>query len=194
MIRWRDTLAVLGIATLGVASPVLVPAAASAASAGTHRTHHTAIARLFSGTAQVELREHFAGFAVLYGLVGTNAANLRDSIAGETTEHTTLYPGFAAQAARDHCKAAEELFTEAAADEGRHAAAFRAALRSLTNRRVKVPPPPAVSPVVITASTPACPGTPTEANLFTAMHGEAFAFAKYMAYAAQAARTLSGHL
>ena len=185
MIRWRNTLAMLGMAALGVASPVLVPAASAAPA----HTHHTAIARLFSGTAQVELREHFAGEAVLAGLVGTNAANLRDAINGETSEHTTLYPGFARQAVRDHCRAAANLFTEIAADEGMHAAAFRTALRSLTHPKVKVPPPPQVSPVVIIASKPACPGTQTQANLLTAMHGEAFAYAKYTAYAAQAARS-----
>ncbi len=42
--------------------------------------------------------------------------------------------------------------------------------------------------MVITASTPACPGTKTQDNLIAAMHGEAFAYAKYTAYADQAAR------
>jgi rubrerythrin len=190
MIRLRNTLATLGVATLamaplGVASSVLVPAA-SAASA---RSHHVVIARLFSGTAQVELREHFAGEAVLAGLVGTNAANLRDAITGETYEHTTMYPGFARQATKDKCLGAAKLFTEIAGDEGGHAAAFTTALRSLTNPKVKVPSAPKVSPVVITASKPACPGTRTQDNLLTAMHGEAFANAKYTAYAAQAARS-----
>ena len=190
MIRLRNKLATLAMATfamatLGVVSPVLV----SAASAAPARTQHIAIARLFSGTAQVELREHFAGEAVLAGLVGTNAANLRDAIKGETYEHTTMYPGFARQATKDRCLGAAKLFTEIAADEGDHAAAFTTALRSLTNPKVKVPRPPKVSPVVITASKPACPGTQTQDNLLTAMHGEAFANAKYTAYAAQAART-----
>ncbi|MGZ6589441.1 MAG: hypothetical protein ACXVHX_34895 [Solirubrobacteraceae bacterium] len=72
---------------------------------------------------------------------------------------------------------------------GGHAAAFRTALRSLTNPKVKVPRPPKVSTVVITASKPACPGTRTQDNLLTAMHGEAFANAKYTAYAAQATRS-----
>ncbi|SER95140.1 Rubrerythrin [Pedococcus cremeus] len=125
---------------------------------------------------------------MLAGLVGTNAANLKDAIAGETYEHTTMYPGFAKQAAKDHCTAAKTLFTEIAGDEGTHAAAFTVALRSLTNPKVKVPKPPTVDPVVITASTPACPGTRTQVNLLAAMHGEAFAYAKYTAYAAQAAR------
>ena len=184
MIRWRNALATLGVASLGVALPLLLIPTASAASAG---THHTAVAKLFSGTAQVELREHFAGEAVLAGLVGTNAANLRDAIKGETDEHTTMYPNFAKQATKN-CTAAAELFTEIAADEGGHAAAFTVARQSLTNPKVKVPLPPTVSPVVITASTPACPGTRTQVNLLAAMHGEAFAYAKYTAYAAQATR------
>ena len=61
------------------------------------------------------MREHFAGEAVLAGLVGTNAANLRDAIKGETYEHTTMYPGFAKQATKDKCPAAAKLFTEIAA-------------------------------------------------------------------------------
>src|SRR5665811_404379 len=185
MIRCKNTLATLGIATLGVASLLLIPTA-SAASAG---THHIAVAKLFSGTAQVELREHFAGEAVLAGLVGTNAANLQDSITGETWEHTTMYPGFATQATTENCPAAAALFTEIAADEGGHAAAYTLALQALTDSAVRVPKPQTVDPVVITASTPACTGTQTQANLEFAMHGEAFAYAKYTAYALQAART-----
>jgi len=184
MIRCKNTLATLGIATLGVASLLFIPTA-SAASAGTHQT---ALAKLFSGTAQVELQEHFAGEAVLAGLVGTNAANLQDSITGETWEHTTMYPGFATQATADNCPAAAALFTEIAVDEGGHAAAYTLALQALTDSAVRVPRPQTVDPVVITASTPACPGTQTQVNLEAAMHGEAFAYAKYTAYALQAAR------
>jgi rubrerythrin len=152
------------------------------------RTHQTAVAKLFSGTAQVELQEHFAAEAVLAGLVGTNAANLQDAIDGETYEHTTMYPGFATQATTDGCTDAAALFTEIAADEGGHAAAYTVALQALTNPKVKVPKPQTVDPVVVTASTPACPGTATQDNLLAAMHGEAFAYAKYTAYALQAAR------
>src|SRR5450756_1651925 len=124
MIRCKNTLATLGIATLRVASLLFIPTA-SAASAG---TQHIAVAKLFSGTAQVELQEHFAAEAVLAGLVGTNAANLQDSITGETWENTTMYPGFAAQATADNCFAAAALFTEIAADEGGHAAAYTVCL------------------------------------------------------------------
>ncbi|MHB1569578.1 MAG: ferritin family protein [Solirubrobacteraceae bacterium] len=189
MIRLRNMLATLGatilaMATLGAASALLPPAASAATP-----SRHIAVARLFSGTAQVELREHFAAEALLAGLVRTNAANLRDAIKGETYEHTTMYPSFAKQATKDKCTAAAKLFTEIAADEAGHAAAFSTALRSLTNPTVKVPLPPKVSPVAIKATKPACPGTKTQDNLLTAMHGEAFANAKYLAYAAQAARS-----
>src|SRR5665647_1608883 len=113
MIRCKNTLATLGIATLGVASLLLIPTA-SAASAGTHQT---AVATLFSGTAQVELQEHFAGEAVRAGLVGTNAANLEESSKGETWEYELMYPGFATQATTDNCTAAAALVTEIAGDE-----------------------------------------------------------------------------
>src|SRR5450830_75642 len=152
------------------------------------RTHQTALAKLFSGTAQVELQEHFAAEAVLAGLVASNAANLQDSITGETWEHTTMYPGFATQATADNCPAAAALFTEIAVDEGGHAAAYTLALQALTDSAVRVPKPQTVDPVVITASDPACTGQ-TQVNLEAAMHGEAFAYAKYTAYALQAART-----
>src|SRR5665647_1332020 len=85
--------------------------------------------------------------------------------------------------------AAAALFTEIAVDEGGHAAAYTVALQALTVPEVRVPTPQTVDPVVITASTPACPGTQTQVNLLDAMHGEAFAYAKYTAYALQAAGT-----
>src|SRR5450759_410700 len=188
MIRCKNTLATLGIATLGVASLLLIPTA-SAASAGTHQT---ALATLFSGTAQVELQEHFAGEAVLAGLVGTNAANLQDSITGETWEHTTMYPGFATQATTDGCTAAAALFTEIAADEGGHAAAYTLALQSLTDSAVRVPKPQTVDPVVITASTPACPGTLTQDNLLAAMPGAAFALQAARTHQTALAKLFSG--
>ncbi|WP_051833736.1 ferritin family protein [Streptomyces sp. NRRL S-646] len=66
--------------------------------------HRPAPGRLFRGTAQVELYEHFAGEAVLYCLVGTTRANLTRSIAGERYEAEVMYPTFArrADAIRDH--------------------------------------------------------------------------------------------
>src|SRR5664280_2468408 len=98
------------LAVIAVGALVLLMPTASVASAGTDHiavgTHHIAVAKLFRGTAQVELQEHFAAEAVLAGWVAGNAANLRDAIAGETYEHTTMYPGFATQATADNCPAA----------------------------------------------------------------------------------------
>ena len=181
-----DRFRMKGIAVFATATLALAMTATP--TLGAAGTHQTALAKLFSGTAQVELREHFAGEAVLAGLVGTNAANLQDSITGETWEHTTMYPGFATQATADNCPAAAALFTEIAVDEGGHAAAYTLALQALTDSAVRVPTPQTVDPVVITESTPACPGTQTQVNLLDAMHGEAFAYAKYTAYALQADR------
>jgi len=126
------------LAVIAVGALVLLMPTASVASAGTDHiavgTHHIAVAKLFRGTAQVELQEHFAAEAVLAGLVASNAANLQDAIDGETYEHTTMYPGFAAQATKDGCPDAATLFTEIAADEGVHAAAYTLALPTPSRR------------------------------------------------------------
>ena len=134
MIRWKSAVAALGMAT---ALGMVAPGPGTGRGVCQHPHHHTAIARLFSGTAQVELREHFAGFAVLYGLVGTNAANLKDAISGETPEHTTLYQDSPGGSNPGITAPPSNLFTEAAADEGGHAAAFKTALRSLATAKVK---------------------------------------------------------
>jgi len=83
------------------------------------------LGRLFQGTGQVELREHFAGEAVLYGLVGTTRQNLIKTIAGETYEATVMYLTFArrADAVGDH--QAARLFRHNAADEAGHARTFQ---------------------------------------------------------------------
>src|SRR5450756_2916188 len=175
-----DRFRMKGIAIFATATLALAMTATPTLGAAPAGTSQTALATLFSGTAQVELQEHFAAEAVLAGLVGSNAANLQDSITGETWEHTTMYPGFAKQATKDKCPAAATLFTEIAVDEGGHAAAYTLALQALTDSAVRVPKPQTVDPVVITASTPACTGTQTQANLEFAMHGEAFAYAKYL--------------
>jgi len=154
------------------------------------RTGKTTVAKLFTRTARVELGDHYASEAKVAGLVGSNRANLRDAITGETYETTTMYPGFAAQAKTDGCTAAADLFTEIAKDEAGHAAAYTTALGSLSDTSVTVPAPQVVVPVTITRSTPACSGQ-TLTNLLYAMHGEAFAHAKYNLYADHAAQT--GH-
>ncbi|HMA47348.1 MAG TPA: ferritin family protein [Frankiaceae bacterium] len=215
MTGWRSTVATLGVAALvavpttsaaaRAAGPDVAPSTRANTLTAMHgeayayaiytayagqaaRTGKPRVAHLFTRTAGVELREHFAGEAELIGLVHGDAANLRDAIDGETYEHTTMYPQYAKQAIADRCTAAADLFTEIAADEGGHAAAFTTALRALTDRTVSVPAPPAVDPVEIIASTPACTGRTLD-NLEAAMHGEAFAYAKYSLYAAHARRS-----
>lgn len=154
------------------------------------RTGKTTVAKLFTRTAKVELYEHFAAEAKVAGTVGTDQDNLADAIAGETYEATTMYPSFAAQATADGCAVAADLFTEIAADEAAHVVAYQLALASLSDVSVAVPTPPVVDSVTIIASTPACSGR-TLTNLLAAMHGEAFAHAKYKLYANHAAAT--GH-
>ncbi|WNM35832.1 ferritin family protein [Streptomyces sp. Li-HN-5-11] len=152
---------------------------------------HTAVGRLFRTTAQTELNEHLLEAATLAGVVGTNAANLRQAISGETYEHQVMYRGFAAQARQDGDTKAAELFTEIAADEGRHRDAFRTALAVVTSGRGTIPAPPTAKTVPVAAGLPKVRAARTKTDLDTAMHGEALAYAKYMLFAAQAKRT--GH-
>jgi rubrerythrin len=154
------------------------------------RTDKTRVAKLFTRTARVELDDHYASEAKVAGLVGSNRANLQDAISGEIYETTTMYPSFAAQAKADGCPLAADLFTEIADDEAVHAAGYRTVLESLSDTSVKVPAPQVVVPVAITRSQPACSGQ-TLTNLLEAMHGEAFAYAKYNLYADHAQQT--GH-
>lgn len=152
------------------------------------RTGERQVSRLFTRIAGMELDMHLADLAVLADVVGTDAANLQDAVDGEVHEATTMYPAFAAQATLDGCTAAADLFTELAADEAVHAAAFTTALRALDDPTVDVPAPPAPDLVEITAGPPACTGQTVD-NLVDAMHGEAFAYAVYNLYAEHARAT-----
>jgi rubrerythrin len=89
------------------------------------------LADLFERTAKVERFEHLAEEANLAQLVGGDAANLKDAIAGESYEIDTMYREFAeqARAAGDH--AAASLFEEIRRDEMGHRDAFKAALEKL---------------------------------------------------------------
>ncbi|MER6628000.1 ferritin family protein [Streptomyces sp. NPDC000987] len=153
------------------------------------REGFTGVGRLFRTTAQTELNEHLREAATLAGVVGSNAANLRQAINGETYEHETMYRQFAEQAREDGDENAADLFTEIAADEGRHRDAFRAALAVLTTGQGTIPAPPPVDPVSVPAGPPQVHAARTKANLDTAMHGEALAYAKYMLFAEHAERT-----
>ncbi|MFB7224717.1 ferritin family protein [Streptomyces sp. NPDC056227] len=153
------------------------------------REAHPAVGKLFRATAKTELNEHLKQAATLVGVVGTNAANLRQSINGETYEHQVMYRRFADQARKDGDLEAANLFTEIAADEGRHRDAYRTALTVVTTGRGTVPAPPKADTVAVPAGLPKVKAALTKANLDTAMHGEALAHAKYMLFAARARQT-----
>ena len=156
------------------------------AGAQAQRAGKPAAASLFERTAGVELGEHFLAEARLACLARSDVANLRDAIAGEGYEARVMYPGFAQAAASAGDTAAASLFTEISRDEAAHRAAFRAALHVLTSGRGTIPAPPGVTRVPVPAGLPQVSSPQTLANLSTAMHGEAFAYAKYTAYALHA--------
>ncbi|MEV7130049.1 ferritin family protein [Streptomyces sp. NPDC093260] len=148
-----------------------------------------AVGRLFLSTAQTELNEHLREAAAMAGTVGSNAANLRQAISGETYEHQVMYRRFAEQARADGDVQAANLFSEIAVDEGRHRDAFRTALTSTTTGRGTVPAPWKADVVSVPAGLPKVKAARTKANLDTALHGEALAHAKYMLFAAHARQT-----
>ncbi|MFF8594586.1 ferritin family protein [Streptomyces sp. NPDC015220] len=148
-----------------------------------------AVGELFRATARTELDEHLHEAAALAGVVGTNAANLRQAINGETYEHQVMYRRFAEQARKDGDLEAAKLFTEIAADEGRHREAYRTALTAVTTGRGTIPAPPKADVVSVPAGLPKVRAARTKANLDTALHGEALAHARYTLFAARARQT-----
>lgn len=149
----------------------------------------SAAGQLFRTTAQTELNEHLREAATLAGTVGSSAADLRQAINGETYEHQVMYRRFAEQARADGDFEAAKLFSEIAADEGRHRDAFRTALTAVTTGRGTTPAPPKANVVPVPAGLSKVKAARTKANLDTAMHGEALAHAKYMLFAAHAQQT-----
>ncbi len=92
------------------------------------KSGNKALADLFEASAKTERFEHFAEEARLAGLVGSDEANLKDAMQGESYEVDTMYREFAekAQAAGD--KTVAERFQEIRKDEMKHRDAFKAAL------------------------------------------------------------------
>ncbi|MFD8596650.1 ferritin family protein [Kitasatospora sp. NPDC059646] len=144
------------------------------------------VADLYRRTAHVELHEHFHEEALLAGAIGDEIANLTFSAAGEADEASSMYPRFAREAEQDGDHEAAALFAEIAMDEAAHNAAFTAALRFLQTGQGQVPAPPRVDPVPVPAGPPQVHAARTLANLDTALHGEALAFARYTVFAEQA--------
>ena len=92
------------------------------------RDGNTAVAQLFTNTANVELNEHFASLATLAGLVAADTnANLNDAITGEQHEADVMYPDYAQQADQAGNPQAANLFREIAGDEKTHQQAFEKA-------------------------------------------------------------------
>ena len=89
------------------------------------------VAELFEEISKQERKEHFREIADMLGLIGTTAQNLQAALAGEVTEHRSLYPLYAGEAHRAGDDAAAERFIELGGDEHRHADRLRNALGAL---------------------------------------------------------------
>jgi rubrerythrin len=97
------------------------------------RAHgHPDLAALYETTAKTERLEHFREHAELAGVMNSSDAdNLRDAIAGETYETTTMYPEMASRAQKAQDQQAAARFAEIGKDERKHRDAFAAALAKL---------------------------------------------------------------
>ena len=144
--------------------------------------HLPKVRALFMKTADTELHDHFTKEAQLIHFVRDDASNLRESIKGEIEEGTRMYPRFAREAREDKDDNAARLFTEIAADELTHARYFAKALYAIEHHRGEIPEGPTPDPVKVVAGKPKVHSARTLRNLETAMHGEAFANAKYTLY------------
>jgi rubrerythrin len=96
------------------------------------------VAALFERTAVAKHRAHFAEEAALVGLVGSDADNLRNAIAGEAYEVDVMYKRFTDDAAAVGDTAAAARFAEIRRDEQGHLAAFEESLRRLEDEAVAV--------------------------------------------------------
>ena len=85
------------------------------------RDGNTAVAQLFTNTANGEVNEHFPPLATLAGLVSPDTnTNLTDAINGEQHEADVMYPDYARQAEQAGNPQADKLFREIASDEKAH--------------------------------------------------------------------------
>ncbi|GAA4585660.1 hypothetical protein GCM10023194_29000 [Planotetraspora phitsanulokensis] len=214
-----------GLAALGTAAFVVVPAGAAMASAKAgpgdmdpstrvdmkdamenealaHATYRAYAAQadrerlpqvrdLFERTADSELHGLAARDAEQLGLIGDNAANLRDSTGGETYEARTMYKRFAAEAEKENEPKAAALFSEIGNDEASHRVRFSRAEEAVANPSagMTVPTDVMAKPATIRAGAPEVSSAGTLRNLRTAMRGEAVAHAKYALYAERARET-----
>lgn len=93
---------------------------------------HPDIAKQFRDASNVEANEHFDREAYALGLGTTDVADLKEAIAGESYEASTMYINFANQAEADGDLKAAAMFRQIAADEATHAAGYKASLESIS--------------------------------------------------------------
>ena len=93
------------------------------------------IAKIFEETAINEMRHAKDEFALLGG-IGDTIANLKEAIAGEHYETTTMYPDFAAAAEQEGNKEAAILFKMIARVEAEHRDRYKKLLEMVENDTV----------------------------------------------------------
>jgi rubrerythrin len=93
------------------------------------------IAKVFEETAINEMRHAKDEFAMLGG-IGDTIANLKEAIAGEHYETTTMYPEFAAAAEEEGNKEAAILFKMIARVEAEHRDRYKKLLEMVENGKV----------------------------------------------------------
>ena len=93
------------------------------------------IAKIFEETAINEMRHAKDEFALLGG-IGDTVANLKEAIAGEDYETTTMYPEFAAAAEEEGNKEAAILFKMIARVEAEHRDRYKKLLEMVENGTV----------------------------------------------------------
>ena len=93
------------------------------------------IAKIFEETAINEMRHAKDEFALLGG-IGDTIANLKEAIAGEHYETTTMYPDFAAAAQEEGNKEAAILFKMIARVEAEHRDRYKKLLEMVENGTV----------------------------------------------------------
>ena len=93
---------------------------------------HHYIAAIFEETAMNEMHHAKDEFRLLNG-IGDTAANLKEAIAGEDYETTTMYPQFAKDAEEEGFQKAAFLFKQIATVEAEHRDRYRELLTMLEN-------------------------------------------------------------
>lgn len=89
------------------------------------------IAALFTGAANVELHEHFAGLAAAYGLCGTSEENLEAAIRDESAAGRQGYSALAARARAAGERSLADRCTAYEREENAHRRSFEQALEDL---------------------------------------------------------------